>query len=157
MDATVFPMKRYLLAALAVLLPLTTQAQRRTPRDSTRVLIGQLAAQHAQFGASPAIGGFNGNKEPFDALSALFENSGDTVLVALTDCFTDSRPTALRYKGRPLSRGGLCYLMLHNLVYHEDDDDKWAGNYFGVLSARRLAAAQRAWRRIIRMHYYDEA
>ena len=150
-------MKRYFLAAVAVLLPLASQAQRRSPRDSTNMLIGQLAAQHAQFVESHAIGDFNGNKKPFDALGALFGQSEDSVLVALTDCFTDSRPTSLRYMRRPLTRGGLCYLMLHNLVYHEDDDDNWAGNYFGMLSARRLAAAQRAWRHVIRMHYYNEA
>jgi hypothetical protein len=45
--------------------------------------------------------------------------------------------------------------MLHNLVYHEDDDYKWAGNYFGALSARRLGAAQRAWRSVIRTHDYN--
>jgi len=149
-------MKRHYIAAIALLLPLATHAQSRTPSDSTRALIGQLGAQRAQFVESYAIGDFNGNKEPFDALRALFERSGDTVLVALVDRFTDTRRTSLRYKGRPLSRGGLCYLVLHNLVYHEDDDDNWAGNYFGALSALRLRAAQRAWRNVIHTHHYNE-
>jgi hypothetical protein len=133
------------------------QGQNRSVRDSTAFLLKQLAVQHAQFGPSPAIGDFTGNKAPFDALFALYEQAGEPVLLALTDCFTDSRRTSLRYKGNSLTRGGLCYLMVHNLVYHEDDDDNWAGNYFGPLSPNRLLAAQRAWRTIIRKHAYDSA
>jgi hypothetical protein len=150
-------MNRNFIGAIALLVPWATQAQGRSVRDSTAVLVKQLAVQHAQFTASHAIGDFTGNKAPFDALFALYEKAGEPVLFALTDCFTDSRKTSLRYQGKPLSRGGLCYLMVHNLVYHEDDDDNWPGNYFGSLSPKRLLAAQRAWRETIRRHAYNSA
>jgi len=155
-DVYKFCMKPYFLA-LAFLVPLASQSQARTPGDSAATLVRQLAVQHAEFGRSPAIGSFTGNKAPFDALAALYQQAGHPVLLALTDCFTDTRPTSLRYQSKPLSRGGLCYLMIQNLIYHEDDDDDWAGNYFGPLSPRRLAEAQRAWRDVIRKHAYDDA
>ena len=149
-------MKRY-LAVLVLLIPLASQSQARSPSDSAAILVRQLAGQHAEFGKSPAIGGFTGNKAPFDALSALYEQAREPVLLALVNCFTDTRPTSLRYHSKPLSHGGLCYLMIHNLIYHEDDDDDWPGNYFGPLTPRRLGAAQRAWRDVIRKHAYNDA
>ena len=156
MDVYTFSMKRY-LAALVLLIPIAGRSQARTTGDSAGILVRKLAAQHAEFGKSPAIGGFTGNKAPFDALTALYEQAGEPVLLALTNCFTDTRPTSLRYQSRPLSRGGLCYLMIHNLIYHEDDDDDWPGNYFGPLTRRRLETAQRAWRDVISKHAYSDA
>jgi hypothetical protein len=152
-----FRTTRCYAAVLVCLVPLATQGQDRSVRDSTALLLKQLAVQHAEFKGRPAIGDFTGNKAPFDALLALYEQAGEPVLLALTDCFTDPHRTSVRYKGKLLTRGGLCYLMVHNLVYHEDDDDNWPGNYFGPLSPEKLLAAQRAWRTIIREHAYDSA
>ena len=148
-------MTRYYAAVLVCLVPLATQGQNRSVRDSTALLVKQIAVQEAEFTPSHAIGDFTGNKAPFNELFALYERAGEPVLVALTDCFTDTVRTSLRYEGRLLTRGGLCYLMVHNIVYHEDDDDNWPGNYFGPLSPKRLLAAQRAWRTIIRKHAYN--
>jgi len=145
------------LTALVLLFPVAGRSQGRTPGDSVAILVKELAAQHAQFKESHAIGDFTGNKTPFDALRALYEQAGEPVLLSLTNCFTDTHHTSLRYRNKPLSRGGLCYLMIHNLVYHEDDDDDWPGNYFGPLSRRRLVAAQRAWRDVIHKHAYNES
>ena len=138
------------LAALAA-----SSARAQGVRDSAYVQIDELARQRAEFRRSHAIGDFTGNKAPFTSLSALFERHEDPVLVALTDCFSDPRPTTVRYAGHALTRGGLCYLALHNLVYHEDDNVDWAGNYFGQLSRPRLLAAQRAWRQALRTRSYS--
>jgi hypothetical protein len=131
------------------------QASRRSIRDSVRLAIDQLVARPGTFGASYAAGDFEGDRTSFHILGRLTDQSPDSVLMPLVDCFTDSRPTHVRYKSRFLTRGGVCYLMLHNLVYRETDpEDNWPGNYFDFPTPTSLRAARTAWREAIRNHWY---
>ena len=124
-------------------------------RDSVLAQVSVLASAPAAFRGSHAVGSFSGSRAPFNAVDRIFQRAADSVLVTLVDCMADTTATTVRYLDRALSRGGLCYLLLHNLVYHEDDDDEWPGNYFGVPTRQRLLAAQRAWRPVVRRHAYS--
>jgi len=141
---------------LTVGMPRPSLPQANAVRDSVRVLLDRAAADTGSFGDLPALGDFTGDKAPFMALFHLSEAATDSVLLSLVDCFTDTRSTPLRYQHKALSRGGLCYLALHNIAYRETDpSEHWPGNYYGSLTPARLLAAQRAWRRAIRRHSYN--
>ena len=144
------------VCGLSVATSTSSPAQASSVRDSVRILLDRALADTGSFGDLPAIGDFTGNKAPFTALFHLSETATDSVLLALADCFSDSSATRLRYQRQPLSRGGLCYLALHNIAYRETDpSEHWAGNYYGSLTAARLRAAQRAWRQTILRHWYN--
>jgi hypothetical protein len=154
---TAFHRAALVLALLAAksLVPASAVCQTLTPRDSVRTLIALLASADAAFDSSWTEGAFSGDKAPFVALRRLSEPAPDSVLMTLVDCFTDSSTTHIRYLGRALSRGGLCYLALHNLVYRETEpSEHWPGNYFGYPTLARLRAAQVAWRETVRRHWY---
>ena len=120
--------------AVTVCLPLgaaSTMAQRPSAdiRDTVNAIISRVAARAGDFGKSYALGDFAGDRRPFQLLDTLVERNADSTLVALIDCFSDSTRSRVRYMGVPITRGGLCYLMLHNLVYHGRSSEEWPGNY----------------------------
>jgi len=125
-------------------------------RDSVRRLVSSIAVSGGAFGASWAVGDFSGDRTPFVRLDSLFATQHDSVLYALVDCFTDTLPSRVRYKGRPVVRGAVSYLALRNLVYRETDpEDHWPGNIDGALTLPRLRAAQAAWREAIRRGWWS--
>src|SRR5882762_1374942 len=117
-----------LLASIGGPLRAQSPGSNQRVRDSVRVAIDSLVSTHGSFGSSHAAGDFTGDRGAFTLLYRLAERSTDSVLTALIDCFADSTVTRVQYRGRSLSRGGTCYIMLHNLVYRETDPaDKWPG------------------------------
>ena len=122
-------------------------------RDSVRRAIDQLIATKGSFGDSSGGWRFYGDRAPFEILTRLTDQSPESVLTALVDCFTDSTPTQLEYVHRRVSRGGVCYFALHDLAYREVEN--WPGDFLGYPTLGRLRAAQRAWREAIRRHWYS--
>ncbi len=145
-----------LLAPTGVPLRVQAPGSNEPVRDSVRVAIDSLVKRDGSFGSSHAAGDFTGDRGAFTLLYRLAERSTDSVLTALIDCFTDSTVTRVQYRGRSLSRGGTCYIMLHNLVYRETDPDaKWPGNFFEFPTPGRLRAARDAWREAVKRHWYS--
>lgn len=135
---------------------LWAQTRPTLTRDSVRVAINRIAAMPGHFGATPAAGDFSGDHIGFEMLSRLMNRQADSVLTALVDCVSDSATTKTMYHDQQVSRGGLCYLALHNLIYRETSPEShWPGNYFGALTPERLLAAQAAWREAIRLHSFS--
>ena len=122
-------------------------------RDSVRRAVDQLLSTKGTFGDSSGGWRFYGGRGPFEILTRLTDRSPDSVLTALVDCFTDSTSTELEYLHRRVTRGGVCYMTLHDLAYREVED--WPGNFLEFPTPRRLRAAQRAWREAIRRHWYS--
>ena len=124
--------------------------------DSVRVAIDSLVASRGSFEGSYTAGDFTGDRGGFDLLFRLSERRVDSVLTALVDCFTDSTVTHAQYRHANLSRGGLCYLALHSIVYRETDpEEDWPGNYFEFPDRAHLRAAQKAWREAVKNHWYN--
>ena len=137
---------------------LQQQGSQPSVRDSVTHVVDQLAHAGGNFVGSLALGEFDGDKTPFRVLDALFESKADSVLLTLVDCFTDSTATRIRLRNLPITRGGLCYILLRNLVYRETDpDEHWPGNFVEHPTPRRLRAAQRAWREAVHRHWYSPA
>ena len=150
---------RTFVAAIAVVwLHAPPVKAQRVPstRDSVARLVSHVARAGGNFPTSLAAGDYQGDKTPFEALQPLFDASPDSVLRALTDCFTDSSATRVTWEGKGMRRGAICYVFLRHLVYRETDPGKsWPGNFEGYPTPQRLRAAQSAWREAIRHHWYS--
>jgi hypothetical protein len=130
------------------------QAKPADVRAHVRAAIDELTRSPGAFGGGFAAGPVLGNRTPMKALDSLVAQSPDATLTALVNCFPEVGATQLTYAGQKLSRGGVCYAVLRNLAYREVAGT-WAGNITGTLTAKRLRAAELAWREAIKRHWYN--
>ena len=152
------PIRLVLLSTAFLLSPaqLRSQTPASSIRDSVHIAIDRLIGSGGTFSGSHAAGSFTGDRGGFNLLYRVIEQGPDSVLMTLVECFTDTSATRVKYRGRPLSRGGLCYLALHNLAYRETDPDQnWPGNFFDFPTPDRLRAAQQAWREAVKKGWYS--
>jgi hypothetical protein len=124
-------------------------------RDSVRDVVHRLATQGGDFATSWAEGSYSGSRMPFTVLHTLFDAHSDLVLNALIDGFGDTTLAWVTYRQQPITQGAVRYILLVNLVYHEDDHDDWPGYIFDQPTPERLIAAQRAWRDVVRRHAWS--
>ena len=134
--------------------PGAAQARAADVRSHVRAAVDELARSPGAFGEGFAAGPIVGNRAPMRALDSLVARRPDATLTALVNCFRETGTTQLTYAGQKLALGGLCYAVLRNLAYREVAGT-WAGNISGTLTAKRLRAAELAWREAIKRHWYN--
>jgi hypothetical protein len=88
---------------------------------------------------------------------------GDSAVARLVDCLDRTTPSAVTYKGRQVSVGLLCYVVLDRTAYYEayderpDDShryDAWPGSVTYSATPEQLRQAKRAWKDVVRRRVY---
>ena len=130
-----------------------------TPDDSLPVLVTQLWSAEGEFTEEiPVLGGFRGERAPFEALLARADrglSSADSVVRRLVDCLDRTGSASATWHGQRLSQGMLCYAVLRSIAYYEATEEsgglngKWDGYVLIDATPAELIVAQQAWRRVV--------
>lgn len=85
----------------------------------------------------------------------------DVAIHQLVDCVSDLRPSNVTLNGKAVVVGVVCYQALTQTVAHEEtgpDSDivlKWSGHISPIATPGELAAAKKAWQKVLREGTYS--
>ncbi len=115
-------------------------------------LIDSLRSLRGNFRRQLAIGSFDGQIRLSQAILA----HGDSAVAPLVECMSRHDSTGVTWQDVPLSLGAVCYAMLRNLVIYEPpNEESWPGAIRRPpITDAVLAAAQAAWRDVVKRRLY---
>ena len=138
----------------------TPSAAGSSQGDSLRVLVRELASLQGWF-SQTGIGfawEFEGPTDLFHSIA----DYGDSAVVRLVFCLSDTTEAAATAEGRRVLVGAVCYEALRRVAYFEWDPSeytdaprrRWPGVVDPTANPEELRAAQQAWAQIVREHRY---
>jgi hypothetical protein len=132
--------------------PATSRAQQAVQLE---VLIDSLARLPGSFErTSLGTFSFRGDQSLFGSLHAY----GQSAVTALVQCLDDSNAATATFQDSRVPIGYMCYTALKRIAYptaHEDDTGDWPGILLSPRpTAEQLAAAKKAWDKVVRSGAY---
>jgi len=124
----------------------------------------RLPEVRGEFSGSWALGEFTGDRA---FLAQVHEYDG-SVVTRLVDCLDREELSKVKWQGRQISIGALCYAVLRNTAYFESYDDPvwveehgqdapWPGHLELDASPAELLNAQKAWEDVVQRGVFRRA
>jgi len=102
----------------------------------------------------PDVYDFEGDETLFDAIAEY----GHAAVERLVECLDSTKPTNVKWYGRPVWLGVLCRIALRRVAYYEPDIEKYE-YWYGTLAdmpekPSELQAVKNAWQKVVKKRSY---